>query len=56
VTVDLVALGPGYVGLPLAQEAVRSGLAVRGVELATASQRFFDTKGKATAPGVHDCE
>jgi nucleotide sugar dehydrogenase len=32
-SVDLVVIGLGYVGLPLAQEAVRAGLSVRGLEL-----------------------
>lgn len=32
--VDLVVLGLGYVGLPLAQEAVRSGLSVVGFDVA----------------------
>ena len=32
-SVDLVVIGLGYVGLPLAQEAVRSGLSVRGLDL-----------------------
>jgi UDP-N-acetyl-D-glucosamine dehydrogenase len=36
VNVDLVVIGLGYVGLPLAQEAVRSGLSVAGLDLSTA--------------------
>jgi nucleotide sugar dehydrogenase len=34
-SVDLVVIGLGYVGLPLAQEACRSGLAVVGLDLST---------------------
>lgn len=34
-SVDLVVIGLGYVGLPLAQEAVRNGLSVIGLDLAT---------------------
>ncbi|MDO9379188.1 MAG: nucleotide sugar dehydrogenase [Nocardioidaceae bacterium] len=37
--VDLVVVGLGYVGLPLAQEAVRRGLRVRGLD---ASSRVVD--------------
>jgi UDP-N-acetyl-D-glucosamine dehydrogenase len=33
VSTDLVVLGLGYVGLPLAQEAVRAGLTVTGLDL-----------------------
>jgi UDP-N-acetyl-D-glucosamine dehydrogenase len=33
--VDLVVIGLGYVGLPLAQEAARSGLSVTGLDLST---------------------
>jgi UDP-N-acetyl-D-glucosamine dehydrogenase len=33
VSIDLVVVGLGYVGLPLAQEAARSGLHVRGLDL-----------------------
>jgi UDP-N-acetyl-D-glucosamine dehydrogenase len=33
VTTDLVVIGLGYVGLPLAQEAVRSGLSVVGLDV-----------------------
>ena len=32
-SVDLVVIGLGYVGLPLAQEACRAGLAVRGLDV-----------------------
>lgn len=34
-TRDLVVIGLGYVGLPLAQEATRAGLTVTGLDLAT---------------------
>lgn len=34
-TRDLVVIGLGYVGLPLAQEATRAGLAVTGLDLST---------------------
>jgi len=39
VTTDLVVIGLGYVGLPLAQEAVRSGLSVIGLDV---SARIVD--------------
>lgn len=35
VSVDLVVIGLGYVGLPLAQEATRSGLTVVGLDVST---------------------
>jgi len=35
--VDLVVVGLGYVGLPLAQEAVRSGLRVVGYDVSDAT-------------------
>ncbi|MGV2384763.1 MAG UNVERIFIED_CONTAM: nucleotide sugar dehydrogenase, partial [Thermobifida fusca] len=38
-TSDLVVVGLGYVGLPLAQEASRSGLKVTGLDV---SQRVVD--------------
>ena len=31
--IDLVVIGLGYVGLPLAQEACRSGLRVTGLDV-----------------------
>jgi UDP-N-acetyl-D-glucosamine dehydrogenase len=33
VQVDLLVIGLGYVGLPLAREAVQSGLRVTGLDL-----------------------
>ncbi|MCA5892735.1 nucleotide sugar dehydrogenase [Isoptericola sp. NEAU-Y5] len=38
-SIDLVVIGLGYVGLPLAQEAVRAGLSVRGFDV---SPRIVD--------------
>src|SRR6516162_7322834 len=37
VTVNVVIIGLGYVGLPLAQEAVRAGLRVTGVDVRRAT-------------------
>ncbi|MBD8080172.1 NAD(P)-binding domain-containing protein, partial [Cellulosimicrobium arenosum] len=34
-SLDLVVIGLGYVGLPLAREAVRGGLVVRGFDVTT---------------------
>src|SRR5947209_3203129 len=36
-TVDVVIIGLGYVGLPLAQEAVRTGLRVTGLDIRQAT-------------------
>jgi UDP-N-acetyl-D-glucosamine dehydrogenase len=43
VSVDLVVIGLGYVGLPLAQEATRSGLTVVGLDVST---RIVDGLGE----------
>ena len=43
---DLVVVGLGYVGLPLAQEAVRSGLRVTGFDV---SQRIIDALNSGTS-------
>jgi UDP-N-acetyl-D-glucosamine dehydrogenase len=43
---DLVVVGLGYVGLPLAQESVRSGLRVTGFDV---SQRIIDALNSGTS-------
>ena len=55
-TYDIAILGLGYVGLPLAREAIRAGLSVTGVDVepaVVAALAGGDENGVTSVPEAH---
>ena len=55
-TYDVVILGLGYVGLPLAQQAVRAGLSVLGFDVDAARGRPRSPPGRSHVDDLADAD